>query len=268
MTVYAITLCYNRPDIIWSSLKAYHAKATLNLGKNHYLVDNRYPLPSADEASHELKVTAATYGATLLEPGKNLGLAGGFNYALAQLNLQPDDIVIGYDGDSNPLTLGFDAALVSAIREGHDIAWASTVLPASLEQLRERGYIERTLPSGLVTWEARQAVVNSICAWPGWFLGGKGLEEPNHYYGGLEVRMWERLVSQKKKWVFLPDFREDNEIKLKTDREYVLYKWVYAHTHTWIGDFDSYLAAGCPHEDATGIQVKLYAEFERGNQFK
>lgn len=240
MTTYVITMCFNRPDIIMESLA--QCRATIgDIDYRHILIDNYYPLPNKADNHRTLCKLHGTAKYEVLDAGRNLGLHGGFNWACAQLPLKDDDIVIGYDPDSYPVTNGWGMALITAIKFGGNVAWASLMNPISRRELTERGFTPRKI-NQLVVWETHKPCVNSICAWPWEFLRrAGGLKEPNAFYGGLECALWADVNHQNKKWVYIDGYWEESRYMEKQDAHYRDYKWHHAHTGKWPGDFDSYL---------------------------
>jgi GT2 family glycosyltransferase len=247
--IYAITLCFNRPDIIRESLEAFYRTKNPSTQIKHILVDQHYPLPDKKSVHFQIYRMAQEFGCVYLNPGRNLGLHKGFNWACKEMKMTADDIVIGYDGDSNPISPGWDMALVTAL-SNPDIAWSSLMNPRSKKELLERGYDEITVGGHLKVWITKNAVVNSVCAWRYSFLQASGgLQEPSEYYGHLESTMWQYLIKQKKKWAFTPGWEENDYKRNQADWQFTHYKWCYAHLKSWTGDFDSYLAAGCPNPE-------------------
>lgn len=245
MTVYAITLCFNKPSVVEASLRRFYATKNPSLEVRHVLVDQCYPMPSRSAVTAKLMALAAEFNCILIHPGRNMGLHHGWNWAMNQLPLQPEDILIGYDPDSNPISHGWDMALATALSDPK-VGWASLMNTRCEPELRERGFTERMIQHVQV-WRAHRPVVNSICAWRASFLlAAGGLQEPTNYYGHLEAAMWAHLEKQGLEWVFLPGWRENDELRNMADREYLLYKWSHAHLGSWPGDFESFLAAGCP----------------------
>lgn len=241
MNAYIITLAFNRPDIIRESLDQCKKTVSQCLKYRHIIVNNWYPLGGKQENTRKLIQYASENGMEVLDPGRNLGLHHGFNWACSQLPLKDDDILIGYDPDSYPVTPGWDMALITAIAHGGNVAWASLMNPISRKELDERGFTPRKI-GHIHTLETHRPCVNSICAWRWDFLRkAGGLKEPTAFYGGLECAMWKALNDQKQKWVFLLEWCEKSYFFDKQDTLYRDYKWHHAHTGQWPGDFESYL---------------------------
>ena len=232
------------PSRIWAqSLRAHFC--TKSLQTEHFFIDQHYPI---DETMNRqrLRELCHTYGVKVLDPGENLGLAKGFNWALQQIGVKDEDIVIAYDPDVHPLTPGWDSALVDVLRWKDDVVWASVCSDQMEADILSKPHRQHKIARHDVL-QVRAPVMNSICAWKGKFLNAAGgLSEPNAFYGGLECSMWNILEKNDWKWVFLRNFREDPAIHWQQDDQYRKYKWEHAHLQKWKGDFKSFLEAGCP----------------------
>lgn len=239
--------------IIERSLKAYAATRSKDLPYRHILVDQSYPINKTENRA-DIRRVCAELGVEVLDPGQNLGLHGGFNWALRQLGPQDDDIVIGYDGDSMPISPGWDMALVRAILgcRTHDVVWSSLMNPRSEVDILARGY-DRTMADGFIELHlTRTAVMNSVCAWRfGWLRSVGYLDEPLQWYGHLESCMWGKLAG--KRWAFLPGWREVDDPRDDHDRGYIVYKWHVAHLMNTKLDFESWLVAN-GYDLMTGIR--------------
>lgn len=246
MTVYAITLCYNRSDIVRRSIERFYETRNAALPIVHVLVDQCYPLRPV--TVHEtISDLGERFGTKLLCPGRNLGLHKGWNYAQERLPIKDDDVLIGYDADAYPLDNGWDMALVTAFQDPK-VGWASLWNTASDEEFVTNRKTFRPKKISQVDVRLIDApVVNGICAWRGSFLRKTGgLSEPTNYYGHLESHMYPELKKQGLEWAVLPGWRECNRLNLEQDREYLLWKWRHAHTQDFPGDFGEFVAAGCP----------------------
>lgn len=242
MAVFAVTIGFMPARIIERSLRAYAATRNGSLAYRHVLVDAHYPIDKERNRA-EIRRVCADLGVEVLDPGRNLGLHGNFNWALQQLAPTDGDVVIGYDGDSMPITPGWDMALVRAILGSRDrqVVWASLMNPRSEVDLLDRGF-DRSLADGFIElYLTRTAVMNSVCAWSvGWLRSVGYLDEPIKWYGHLESCMWQKLGA--KRWAFLPGWREVDDPRDDHDRAYVVYKWEIAHTRSTTLDFESWLA--------------------------
>jgi len=235
------------PARIWKqSAAAYAATRNPLLRYKHYFVDQHYPLKK-EKNRVALRKICEEHGIEVLDPGKNLGLHDGFNWALRQINPPDHAVIIAYDPDTNPLGQGWDMALVRAIRgdSKQNVVWASLIHEQAAKELEERGYERRKADGYIDLMVTRRPVMNSISAFSyGWLKRVGGLSEPTAFYGHLEAAMYDKLGGRD--WAFLPGWAENEVLRAKQDKEYMTYKWVHAHLQTWKGDFESWLAAGKP----------------------
>lgn len=204
MKVWSISLCYNDPAVIRESILQYRRTKHPDVETVHVFVDQHWPIDYSEFKSQVMALTEEV-GGVYLDPGRNLGLTAGFNWALGQLAIPDNAGVIGYDPDSWPVTPGWDMAMCRALVSDPELAWISLWHPHADRELLEqrRG---RDLGDGKVL--VKSAVLNSVCMWSrGWLRECQGIYEKLPYYGGLEVFTFPRLG--KRKWVFLKDYRED-----------------------------------------------------------
>lgn len=240
MAVYAITLCFTRPEIVRTSLEQFYKTATLKDVK-HILLNQHYPLPSHQKVREELEQIAKDFNCVLMDAGKNLGLHHGFNHVTSNLSLNPDDIIIGYDHDSYPTTNGWDEALVTTMNSKSTIGWVSLHVDKTFSEV-VGAPLEPGLAGNIRYFRFYKPVTNSICALRWKFLNDVGgLQEPTNFYGHLESAMWQKLQQQKMYWVFLWDYHEGHNPNLIHDRHYTHYKHAHAHSKEWAGDFESFL---------------------------
>jgi len=251
MAVYTIAMAFMNYRIIAKSLAAFQDTRNVALENKLVILNQHYPL-NYDENQIVLKELAKQHNAILIDAKKNLGLHGGFNFAMNHLKLKDGDIVIGYDPDSLPLQYGWDMALVRAIQGDpkQRVVWASLMNPRSLSDIKERGYDVRKADGYIELWITRQAVVNSICAWSYRWLKEVGfLNEHRPFYGHLEGAMWGAMDNRKYDWAFLPGWTESDCLRDMHDRDYVIYKCCHSHLKSWDGDFKSWLDAGKPNPE-------------------
>lgn len=199
------------------------------------LVDNHYPgISDGFWASW-----ARELGAFYLDPGRNLGLHHGLNFALTSVGASRDDIMLGIDPDTRPITPGWDAALAQALAIP-DVGWASLGNDHSEGEMATRGFTE-SQESGLRLKTTKQAVVNSICGFKlCWVKDVGGFQEPAEYYGGVECLMFPMCHKAGFRWVWLQDFREGKWDTDLSDPNYRAYKWAHAHKG-WKGEFREWL---------------------------
>ncbi len=202
--VWAIHLCYNEPEIIERSIQQYIATSSPEIETIHVFVDQHWPLFYASFAKSIRALASEIPGSIVLDPGKNLGLHEGFNWALSQLPIPDNAGVIGYDPDSWPVTPGWDLAMCRTFVRDSKAAWISLWHPHAQRELIEEG------KGLLLGYEVlvKRPVMNSVCMFRmEWLRKCGGLTEQLPYYGGLEIHQWARLEGWK--WIFLCGFVED-----------------------------------------------------------
>lgn len=237
--LHTITLCFTKPAIVRKALENYYRTATLPT--KHYLLHQHYPLPSKSEVFEELKVIAKDFNCVLSDAGKNLGLHHGFNAVLKQINPKPEDIIIGYDHDSCPVSPGWDEALVKVLNSDPNHVWGSLRTVHTLDEIPE---IKLEKFDGIYYFKLPKPAMNSVCAIKASFLEKTGgLHEYSNFYGHLETNMWNLMKEHGGDWFFLLDYFEKSDLLHEHDESYKLYKWAHAQTQTWDGDFESYLEA-------------------------
>jgi hypothetical protein len=239
-----ITLGYVPARIFEKSMDSFYSTISKEMDITHIFVYQHYPLDEEHNKPALFNI-CNKYGLTILDPQKNLGLHEGFNWALAQLPIQDEDIIIGFDGDSHPLTQGWDKAFATAL-EDNRLVWASLWSQRAEDRINEVGYIVHGVRNVRV-FILRDAIMNSICAWNAKFLKDiGGLSELLQYYGHLEASMFPKLKALNKEWVVLPDYFESDSFRILQDKEYLRWKWYYAHKKLISISFDEYVAQGCP----------------------
>lgn len=240
-SVVTITLGF-APSRIWrQSIAAYAKTRNPDLGYRHFFLNQHYPLNKAQNEKENREI-CDQYGVEYLDAGRNIGLHNGFNYALKAINPGPGSIVIAYDPDTNPISPGWDMALVRAIRGDpkQKVVWASLLHEAARLEVAQRGFESRKADGYIEMRIPRGPVMNSICAWSvDWLLSVGMLIEPNDWYGHLESAMWNKLNG--KQWAFLPGWTENEEFRSQQDEEYKIYKWELAHKGSTTLDFESWL---------------------------
>lgn len=241
--IHAITLGFVPARIFEKSMEMYYAtKSAMDI--NHVFVDQHYPVNKGANRK-ELRLICERFGITYMDAGKNLGLHGGFNWAVDQLGGYKDgDYYIGFDPDSTVVSPGWDAALIHPFLSGRAVGWTSLFSERAKADIQSKPFAPHKL-GHVYTWQPLQAVVNSVCMWSGSFLKKTGgLHEPLQWYGLLECAMFEKLKEQKMEWHFLCDWWENDSLRDMEDQEYKVYKWEYAHMRSTTDDFETWLAKG------------------------
>lgn len=238
MRVFMVTLGYAPARVLLACLDQVYQ--TIGVDVEHHLLNNHYPVDMVRNDTLVESICKA-YKIRYHDLGHNSGLSGGYNYLIANLRTEPDDIIIGLDPDTFPVTPNWGRALVSVLQQDKRIAWASLMNPPAEPELKQRGYVPEMVGGELV-WHAQQACVNSICAWrAGTLQELGGLQEPKKYYGGIESMMFPMVKRLGLSWAYLPEYREECSPLVESHPLYRKYKQEYALKNSTQDDFATWL---------------------------
>lgn len=240
MRIIVITLAYNSREMMRASLDRF--RDTFGIPYNrfeHHFVDQCWPKGGSAEFLQE----QLSRGNTIVHrPGKNLGLHNGFNLALREAKIRPEDIVIGFDPDCFPETNGWGYAMERVLKADPSIGWVSCWNAHTSREFSERGDAGSFEAGGVPVKIARLPMLNSVCAWRGsYLLKAGGIHERNPLYGGLECDMWSSLAKTSMKWAFMPDYLEGSAPEELVDLDYREWKWVTTHGGQKQIDFSEWL---------------------------
>lgn len=238
MKLKILTMAYTRPDIIQRSLASLQAP-----GIEHYILDQHYPLPDYAENRAWLEGYCRDHGHRLLDAGKNLGYHEGINWAIEQMDLADEDIVVNYDPDTL-IPVGSESCLSMmrlAFERDKTLAVVGLNNPTIDRELQERGYFDEDV-GGLTLRFMKVPVIMSVVAWNvGFIRKVGGLKEPSAMYGGIEATMFPILCREGRRWAVLPFWWEDISLNRQADPEYLEWKHRHGYLQNFPGDFESYL---------------------------
>lgn len=226
--IYVITLCFNRTAMMKASLQRFWETFGIPESQyTHVFVDQHYPR-DREETLAWLEELKARGNSIVVDPGENLGLQRGVNFALSKIALQPNDIVFFYDPDMFPLTPNWGTAMRTVFQDDR-FWWLSSYNCHTERETTERGFDDMEVFGHRIR-KTHCAVVNSVSALRGEFLLKiGGAHEPNPFYGGFEIAMYAKLMEQMKWWGFLRDFHEDVCPMDLVDQDYKTWKWETCH---------------------------------------
>jgi hypothetical protein len=122
--IHVITLGFV-PSRIWrSSCEAFYRLKNPEINVSHHFLDQRYPI-NEEQNSLENSLINAEHNIITHCFGKNVGARDGFNRILSHIKPSDDDIIVGYDPDSYPITQGFLGALCVPIMADRSIVWTT-----------------------------------------------------------------------------------------------------------------------------------------------
>lgn len=244
MKIKILTMAFTRPELLEKCLRSL-AKSKPP-GMEHYILDQHYPLPDALENRRELDILAWRYGAKIIDAGQNLGYHEGINWAINQMGLEDDDVVVNLDPDAQ-IAEGADGCWLTAIRNAFERDSTLACVGINNEtidrELKERGFFDEKKGSLTLRFMQRP-VVMSIIAWQAGFIREVGgLKENTLHYGGVEAVMWPYLCERGRRWAVLPDFWEDVSLWYEADPEYRDWKVKHGQEHSFKGSFEDYCRA-------------------------
>lgn len=220
-------MAYNQPWIIRKSIEAYYATKDPRVETVHILIDQHWPIGYA-KLRAELESIARDYNLVLMDPGRNLGLHKGFNWAWRQHAIPDNAGVIGYDPDCIPSTPGWDMKLCEIFCAVPEAGWLSLNNPRTQEELQGRTDLE-TIVAGQHIARLSHPVVNSICMFrQKWLIETQGIHESNPFYGTLETTMFPMLPPFR--WYVLKDVMEGDSLRDTENLLYRQWKWDTCHT--------------------------------------
>lgn len=244
-------MTFNDISIIERSIARFYATKSPNVEVVHCLIDAHFPM---DYPNHRkrLEALALKYGCVLLDPGKNLGLSGNFNWAWKQFQIPGNAGVIGYDPDCWAVESCWDEAMCDVIVEP-GMGWV---------MLHNQGIVNENDPAK-PTWRRKigghnclvpgRAIMNSICMWKQeWLVKMAGITEGGGLYGGLESIMYPKLRASGYEMAILEDFYETHYLHWQAPEPYKYWKQQYAHTGQIKVDFETWINQGSPRNPKYG----------------
>lgn len=200
------------------------------------LVDHQYPLKHW-ETKESLVRIAKVFNFKLIAPLKNLGAHHGFNWALKQIDLQPEDIVFGVDPDCNIVTPGWDKAMIQVFTAQPRIGSLSLLLDAIVPHNQSNWAIDTI--NGIKVGFLNKPEMFNVTGWKGEFLlASGGLKALMGFYGHVEVAMRHEAQTHHFRQGYLMDYRETFNL-VPHDEEYN--KWKGLHVGGYKKNFGEYL---------------------------
>lgn len=236
--LYTITLGHVLPEILETALRRY--RETAELESEHILVDHHWPLDYW-KTRHKILDLAEKYGCRVMSPLENLGGHGGVSWVLKNLPLKPEDVVIGYDSDSNPAVSGWDKAAIDVLSADPSLAIVS-LASEFFWATPGRDHTEEKIAGHTVVFPDDYAVQNVTILKGSYCLAVGEIRGLRNFYGYTENIMWAETKKRGWRMGWLKDYHEDH-CPIPHHPWYVDWKWAHAHHNTHSGNFDEYVAA-------------------------
>lgn len=214
-----------RPEIVAFSLTKLLMTTSRHL--DWFVVDNHWPVDKY-KSSLTLERVARLVNGMVIRPSQNLGGHGGFNYALSHMRLTEEDLILGYDPDSNPITPEWLDAMVHVMTHKPILNYVSLMH----EHIVERPW-EISDVKGIKIAQLPRPEMANVTLWRGRALLEGGIKASRKYYGFVETEMWKDGRS-----AYLYDYREDL-CPIPHDPLYNAWKGAHAGG-SYPGNFDEY----------------------------
>lgn len=236
MRVWAITLTHVDLPLLEYSLGKFYETINRSFLHKHVLVDHHWPL---DYWNHRRSVLhlAEKYGCSVIAPYQNMGAHGGYNWAMSQIHgLVDDDLILGYDADSNPQVQDWNRAMVEVLE---DKQYAAVSLSINAD-LNTKSWEDETVNGVIVKRPAHGCIeMFNVTMWRLKFLQStQGLRANSIHYGLVEGPMFYAMREQGLKHGYLKNFHEDLK-PFEPDARYQLWKNAHLCGYKW--NFDQYL---------------------------
>lgn len=236
MSIHAITVCFSEPDILaWSLMK--FKRTTCIQPKSWMFLDNCWPL-NRHHTSECIELAAKLApNSSVIKAEKNLGGHGGYNFALAASEYAPDDYLLTYDPDSNPLTPKWLEAMRDVLDADPTMAYVSLLdrrnvdRPWTYEQIGGHKVAFLPYPEMWAITLFRKSILD------------KGIQADSEkwnspFYGHVEPPMFRHARERGQRNGYLFDFRDD-KCPIEPPKAYT--KWKQEHAYgKYPGNFDAY----------------------------
>lgn len=208
----------------------------------HVVVDGNYPI-NKEQNSAEIKRLCEQYGCRYLNPGKDLGLQENLNHAIVECGIKSGDIFVGCDGDDRP-SPGFVSALREVMLADPSVAVAALNFWVIDQRHREGVFKEGSIAGHRVWVHPGVEMFSCVSFNMKLVFSVGGFSQPNAYYGGIEIALYNSWKPMGMKLVYLPDVRSDAKEVSRTntawfDPEYR--DWKTAHVAGYKGSFGEWL---------------------------
>lgn len=232
MSIRIVSVLYAPLPVMEESVKQFYRTANQPFCDWH-LVCNMWPL-SKQPITEAYKIHDLT-GGVLHLPGKNLGGHDGASYALRNMGLQDDDLILLYDLDSNPLNPFWLRAMEAVMEADPSLGYVSLHFDGRLHQ---------------PTWKTEEIAAQTVgfCShllmWGVTLFRGHllkdGMKGQRPFYGFVENEMEKKIRAKCLRNGYLMDYHE-GEPAIPLPEIYTRYKQEHGLGNSFLGSFEEYL---------------------------
>lgn len=230
--IYIITVCHMEPEIIAFSLA--RALKTMGYGYDRWIfVDNHWPITKYLNREVLEDVSQMICDREIIRPEKNVGGHGGVNFALNHLKIKPEDLVLIYDPDSNPVTPGWLSAMVTVMANASHIDCLGLMIDPAI--IVSRLWNFKHIAGIKVASDKDAEMMNITMIRGSALIRTHGMQAFSSFYGGVEASMHSKGI----KSAYLYDYREQ-PCPIAHPEIYRVWKLEHA-TGRYKGNFDQYV---------------------------
>lgn len=214
-----LSTCHLPIEVLYWGMGKFHQTNRERPDHSWSLLNNKWPLCDADFYAEAICALAKGVRGEVWNADQNLGGTGGINYLLDVANVEPEDFVLWYDLDSNPVTPNWLQAMYSVMQEDPSLAVLSLMPPFGLEQ-PETLSEHKTAFHSVITSSRPQMF--SVAMWRGSFILPK-VEAEFKWYGQIEIPAFNKASKLGMRIGYLKDFKEE-PCPIKPNPMYVAWK--------------------------------------------
>jgi len=220
--LHAMTLAYNDMALVEESVRLFRDQHPAWKYIPYYLVNCHWPVDKA-ESSKKLQAISNKYEIPILDPGKNLGVHGGWNYVIKELGLDGGDVLVGVDPDGRAQSSNWAHALMDVFNERPEMYYGT----CNDDRYYKFGWHmcshDHQTESGI-----RYLTFSRVVAWSlggfdiGWVKRIGGLNQVSKYYGGIEDYVYNKATTLGGRFFKLKDHTDKHIYDVNED--YVKWK--------------------------------------------
>jgi hypothetical protein len=248
-----LTQCFCNADILQFSMKNLYEHLELDL--EHWILLKHYPI-NKKENERKILEYAKQYNCKVFDCGSDVGAHVGLNMFF---DAHPEYIerrYIGFDPDTLVQTKGFDKALIEVANSDPSITLCGLnglAIWTKKERLRQ---YEGIIAGYNVINHPNIDMCNVSLMDTRWVMKlPKRFWEPFNYYGMLESYLWENMQRDKKRLVYLLDYKEQYDGMLEQHKDPEYQAWKHDHLSGFTGSLEEWLRAKSKEHLIGGVSL-------------